>query len=121
MVIHTPVASYLDYCDGLYIELPSKIIWKVSVQNIVVQAAFGILLHPHYITALLSVGFWMQFKMLVTVYKALHDMEPAYFRNCLSPIISAFLISFSREDISGNLPSETGILLDSGVVEASAL
>ena len=93
-VTHALVISRIDYCNALYMGLPLKSIQKLQLaQNAAARAVLGAPRRAH-ITPLLCelhwlpVCFWVQFKVLVITFKALHGMGPGYLKDRLVPIRS---------------------------------
>ncbi|KAF7238974.1 Myosin-binding protein H, partial [Varanus komodoensis] len=90
-VIHALVTSHLDYCNTLYVELPSKMVLMLQlVQNRAARLLTGT---GHYscITQVLyqlrqlPVEVRAQFKVLVLTYKALNGLGPGYLKERLFP------------------------------------
>ena len=90
-IMHAFVSSRLDYCNGLYTTLSRSSIHKLQlVQN----AAARILTNTHrraHITPVLAALHWLpiksriDFKILLTTYKALNNQAPLYIKELLLP------------------------------------
>ena len=90
-VVHAFITSKLDYCNSLYYGLPKYLLKRLQcIQNsaarLVVQASkfehvTPVLLKLHW----LPVRFRIMFKILLMVYKCLHDMAPPYLANVIKP------------------------------------
>ena len=86
-VVHAFITSRLDYCNSLYINLPSSITNKLQrVQNIAARIVTKSSRYAH-ITPILQELHWLpiqqrvQYKVLLLTYKALHDLAPTYIVN----------------------------------------
>ena len=102
-VTYALVISHIDYCNAIYMGLPLKSIRKLQlVQNVAMRAILGAPRVAH-VTPLLRelhwvpVCFWVQFKVLVITFKALHGMGPGYLSNHLFPITSTHPTQSCRE------------------------
>ena len=90
-IVHGTVISRLDFCNGLYINMPSVHIQKL--QKIMNEAARLVTLTPRkdHITPVLVSLHWLpikeriDYKVLITVFKALNDAGPDYLRELLVP------------------------------------
>ena len=81
----------MDYCNSLYYGLPKYLLKRLrSIQNsaarLIIQASkFDrvtlVLIKLHW----LSVRFRIMFKILLMVYKCLHDMAPPYLADTIKP------------------------------------
>ena len=90
-VVHAFITSKLDYCNSLYYGLPKCLLKRLQcIQNsaarLVVQASkfdhvTPVLIKLHW----LPVCFRIMFKILLMVYKCLHDMAPPYLANVIKP------------------------------------
>lgn len=90
-VVHAFITSKLDYCNSLYYGLPKYLLKRLQcIQNsaarLVVQASkfdhvTPVLIKLHW----LPVRFRIMFKILLMVYKCLHDMAPPYLANVIKP------------------------------------
>lgn len=88
-LVNALVTSRLDYCNSLLHGVPKAILNKLQhVQNTAARLITRTSRHSH-ITPVLKQLHWLpvqyrvQFKMLVTVYKALHGESPVYIQNLL--------------------------------------
>lgn len=100
MVVHALIISRLDYCNELYVGLPSRMTRKLQlVQNAAAWLLTGsrwfdsvepLLQQLHW----LLIHFQSQFKVLILTLKALHCLGPATFQ----PVLSGHLrgLSFKR-------------------------
>ena len=88
-LVHAFISSKLDYCNSLFLGLPDVQMNRLqSVQN---AAARVVTRSPKYchITPLLVKLHWLpvsyrvQFKVLLTVYKAIHNQAPKYISSLL--------------------------------------
>ena len=89
-IIHTFIPSRLDYCNGLYTTLSSSSIYKLQlVQNTAARILTNTNRRSH-ITPVLAALHWLpiksriDFKILLTTYKALHGLAPAYISELLT-------------------------------------
>ena len=88
-IIHAFVSSRLDYCNGLYTTLNSSSLHKLQlVQNTAARILTNTNRRAH-ITPVLAKLHWLpiksriHFKILLTTYKALHGLAPAYISDLL--------------------------------------
>ena len=83
-LIHAFVSSHLDYCNALLFGLPKYQLDRLQkVQNAAARVTFQIAKFDHITPALidlhwLPVTFRVQFKLLLFVYKSLHNQSPSY-------------------------------------------
>ncbi|XP_058052641.1 uncharacterized protein LOC131204948 [Ahaetulla prasina] len=88
-VTHALVTSRLDYCNALYMGLPLKCTRRLQlVQNAAARVIEGAPRSSHVTPLLrrlhwLPVAFRVHFKVLVTIFKALHGLGPGYLRDRL--------------------------------------
>ena len=89
-LIHAFVSSHLDYCNALLFGLPKYQLARLQkVQNAAGRVTFQIAKFDHITPALidlhwLPVTFRVQFKLLLFVYKSLHNQSPPYIKDLLS-------------------------------------
>lgn len=89
ILTHALISSHLDYCNVLYMRLTLNTTWKLQLdQNVVVQAVIDAPWFTHVTPLLrelhwLPVFFWMQFRMLVIVFKALNGTGADYLQDRL--------------------------------------
>ena len=89
-IVHSVIISRLDYCNALYINIPVKL--RDVLQKIMNEAARLITRTSRYdhITKTLIYLHWLpikeriQFKVLVTTFKALHNLAPTYISELLN-------------------------------------
>jgi hypothetical protein len=88
-IIHAFVTSKLDFCNSLYNGLPNTLLSKLQrIQNAAARIVSRTNKYDH-ITPVLAELHWLpvsyrcQFKILLLVYKALHDLAPIYLKNML--------------------------------------
>uniref|UniRef100_A0A803TS28 Reverse transcriptase domain-containing protein n=1 Tax=Anolis carolinensis TaxID=28377 RepID=A0A803TS28_ANOCA len=90
-VVHALVTSRLDYCNALYVGLPSKTVRKLElVQRSAARLLTGAPYREHTTPLLkqlhwLPVSFWAQFKVLALAYKTLNGSGPTYLSERISP------------------------------------
>ena len=90
-LVHAFVSSHLDYCNALLFGLPKYQLDRLQkVQNAAARVVFQIAKFDHITPALidlhwLPVTFRVQFKLLLLVYKSLHNQSPPYIKDLLSP------------------------------------
>ena len=90
-LVHAFVSSHLDYCNALLFGLPKYQLDRLQkVQNAAARVVFQIAKFDHITPALidlhwLPVTFRVQFKLLLLVYKSLHNQGPPYIKDLLSP------------------------------------
>ena len=92
-IVHSLVASRLDYCNSVLAGLPDNIIQKLqSVQNSAARLVCHVKKHDH-ITPVLKNLHWLPFrqgilfKVLVVTYKALHGLAPKYISDLVEPYV----------------------------------
>ena len=89
-IIHAFIGSQIDYCNSLMSGLPSGLISKIQrVQNTAARVALNLRKFDHITPALkqlhwLPVKFRVNFKVLLIVFKALHDMAPIYIKEMIT-------------------------------------
>ncbi len=88
-VIHAFITSRLDYCNSLYVGICQRHLSRLQiVQNAAARLLTGMKKRDH-ITPVLSSLHWLpvqyriDFKILLMVFKALHNMYPSYITNLL--------------------------------------
>ena len=88
-IIHAFVSSRLDYCNGLYTNLNSSSIHKLQlIQNTAARILTNTNRKAH-ITPVLAQLHWLpiksriNFKIILTTYKALHGLAPVYISELL--------------------------------------
>ncbi len=88
-VIHAFITSRLDYCNSLYVGICQRHLSHLQiVQNAAARLLTGMKKRDH-ITPVLSSLHWLpvqyriDFKILLMVFKALHNMSPSYITNLL--------------------------------------
>ena len=93
-LIHAFVSSHLDYCNALLFGLPKYQLDRLQkVQNAAARVTFQIAKFD--ITPALNdlhwfpVTFRVQFKLLLLVYKSLHNQSPSYITDLLSMKLAA--------------------------------
>ena len=89
ILVHGLVNSHLDFCNGLFIDLPQYQLKKLqTIQNRTARVLCGVKF-DHSPEPLLRSLHWLpvrariQFKILTLVHKCLHGSAPAYLRNLL--------------------------------------
>lgn len=88
-VVHALITSRLDYCNSLYFGLDQCSVRRLQlVQNAAARLLTGTRRRDH-ITPVLSSLHWLpvvfriQFKMLLLVFKSLHNLAPSYLTDLL--------------------------------------
>ena len=90
ILIHASVYSHLDYRSGLLFGLPKYQLDRLKrVQNTAARVIFQIAKFDHITPAIidlhwLPISFRVQFKLLLFVYKSLHNPSPLYIKDLLS-------------------------------------
>ena len=92
-LIHAFVSSHLDYCNAVLFGLPKYELDRLQkVQKAAARVTFQIAKFDHITPALIDVHwlpvmFRVQFKLLLFVYKSLHNQSPSYIKDllCLEP------------------------------------
>ena len=88
-VIHAFITSHIDYCNSLLGGLPSHLIKKVQrLQNAAARVVFNLKKHDHITLSLqqlhwLPVKYRIDFKVILLVFKALHNMAPTYIKDMI--------------------------------------
>ena len=92
-LIHAFVTSRIDFCNSLYIGLPSKLINKLQqIQNTAARVVTRTRKFEP-ITPIRQALHWLpvkeriEFKMLLLCYKALNNQAPCYLANMLQPYV----------------------------------
>ncbi|KAI2646385.1 hypothetical protein H4Q32_025467 [Labeo rohita] len=86
-VIHAFITSHLDYCNALYVGISQSLIWKLQmVQNAAARLLTGVKKRER-ITPVLERLHWLpvkqriHYKVLLYVYKAVHELAPEYIKD----------------------------------------
>lgn len=88
IVTHTFITSWLDYHNAFYISLPLKTTWSWSWSRMQqLSHAHMSPLHTH--PCWFSVGFCVQFKVLIVTYKDFYTIRSDHLRKWLSPNVFA--------------------------------
>jgi hypothetical protein len=105
-LVHAVVTSRLDFCNSLYFSAPKYLLLKLQrVQNAAARLVLkrckrdsisACLDHLHW----LNVEQRIAFKVLITVYKCLHDSSPILLSNLLLPCTSSSRHSANTINIS---------------------
>ena len=88
--VHAFISSHLDYSNALLFGLPKYQLDRLQkVQNAAARVIFQIPKFDHITPALidphwLPVTFRIQFKLLLFIYKSLHNQSPPYIKDLLS-------------------------------------
>lgn len=89
-LVHAFVSSHLDYCHALLFGLPKyQLDRPQKVQNAAARVVFQLSKFDHIMPALvdlhwLPLEFRVQFKLLLIVFKSLHNQTPDYINDLLS-------------------------------------
>lgn len=97
-VTHALMLSCLDYCSERYLGLPLKSNLEASTGakcSCTGSKGNTIICELHW----LPVCLWVQLKVLVIIFKALHVLGPGYLKNCLFPVVSTCPIHSGRKGI----------------------
>lgn len=88
-VVHAFITSRIDYCNSLYLNLPSVLLDKLQrVLNIAARMVSRAPCHSH-ITPVLQDLHWLpvpqriQYKVMLLTFKALHGLVPTYLSDML--------------------------------------
>ncbi len=89
--MHTFVTSWLDYCSSLYVDAPRSRVSRLQlVQNAAARLLTGKCKYKTITPVLISLH-WLpgqyriSFKMLMFVFKSLHNQAPQNLNNLLQP------------------------------------
>lgn len=86
-VIHAFISTRLDYCNALYVGISQSLISRLQlVQNAAARLLTGIKKREHITPVLkrlhwLPVKYRIQYKVLLYVYKAVHELAPEYIKD----------------------------------------
>ncbi len=91
IVLHAFISTWLDYCNALYLGISESLVARLQyVQNAAARILTNTKKRDH-ITPLLISLLWLpvkyriQYKVLMFVYKALHNQAPEYIKDMLIP------------------------------------
>uniref|UniRef100_A0A3B3IPC9 Reverse transcriptase domain-containing protein n=1 Tax=Oryzias latipes TaxID=8090 RepID=A0A3B3IPC9_ORYLA len=109
-LIHAFITSRLDYCDSILHGTPSRIINKMQyIEN----SAARLLTHPReHITLVLQNLHWLpiaqriKFKVLLSTFKALHNLAPPYLTDLLQRLAPSRSLRSSHANLL-SLPCRT--------------
>lgn len=102
-VVHAFISSRLDYCNSLYVGISHQQLSRLQlVQNAAARLLTGTKKREHITPVLCSlhwlpVKFRIDFKILLVVFKALHNLSPNYISNLIKPYISARSLRSSNQ------------------------
>lgn len=89
VIVHAFITSRLDYCNSLYVGISKHNLSRLQlVQNAAARFLTGTKIREH-ITPVLSTLHWLpvqyriDFKILLMVFKAFHNIAPSYITNLL--------------------------------------
>ena len=105
-VMHAFISSRLDYCNSLYTGLPQSLITRLQrVQNAAARMLSGTKRQEHITPVLASlhwlpVRFRIQFKILLTAYKALHGLAPDYISDLINWTSPSSIYSLRSDTLS---------------------
>ncbi len=104
-IVHSLVASRLDYCNGVLASLPDHLIKKLqSVQNSAARLISQVKKHDH-ITLVLKDLHWLPvcqrilFKILVVTCKAPHGLAPKYISDLVEPYVPSRSLGSSTKQL----------------------
>lgn len=104
-VVHVFVMSRLDYANALLYGVPSSSVVRLQlVQNAAARFLMGTERRQHITPVLanlhwLPVRFRIKFKILLLVYKSMHEMAPSYLAQLLSPYVPARTLRSSEQHL----------------------
>ncbi len=88
-LIHAFIFVRLDYCNSLYACVSQSLLTRLQlVQNAAARLLMGVRKHQH-ISPILATLHWLPipyrvyFKLLILVYKVLHNLAPSYLTDLL--------------------------------------
>ena len=93
MLIHAFISSRLDYCNSLYIGIDQASLKRLQlVQNAAARLLTSTRKRDHITPVLASlhwlpVKFRVVFKVLLFVFKSLHDLSPSYLSELIKPYV----------------------------------
>lgn len=102
-VVHAFISSRLDYCNSLYVGISHRQLSRLQlVQNAAARLLTGTKKREHITPVLrslhwLPVKFRIDFKILLVVFKALHNLSPNYISNLIEPYISVRSLRSSNQ------------------------
>ena len=90
ILVHGLMQSHIVYCNSLFLGISKRLIFKLKrVQNSAARLIMGVSKYEH-ISPILFQLHWLpvehriNFKILIIVYKSLHNMAPEYIKDMLS-------------------------------------